>query len=141
MIHATTPKIDDTYNRDINKRRLGNFILLREYRNISISNKPPEEKVEEYLENLKDTPDTLMIRELKDLFDKAKKEIDNRRRNKTWRYWYEVYARFLDLHEEKYVNFALDRWRIDGIIKPVKEIALNSLSDSNEIYELKYENI
>ena len=134
-------KIDDTYNRDINKRRLGNFILLRESRNISISNKPPEEKVEEYLENLKDTPDTLMIRELKDLFDKAREEIDNRRRNKTWRYWYEVYERFLDLHEGKYVNFALDRWRVDGIIKPVKEVALNSLSDRNEIYELKYENI
>ena len=129
-------KIDDKDNRDINKRRLGNFILLRESQNIKISNKPPEKKVEEYLEDLRDTPNTLMIRELKELFDKAKKEIeDNGRRNRTRKYWYEVYARFLDLHEGKYVNFALDRWRVDGITNPVKEVALNSLSDSNTIYE------
>ena len=130
-------RIDDKDNRDVNKRRLGNFILLRESQNIKISNKPPEEKVEEYLEDLKDTPNTLMIRELKELFDKAKEEIeDNGRRNRTWRYWYEVYARFLDLHEEKYVNFALGRWRVDGITNPVKEVALNSLSDSNTIYKI-----
>ena len=134
-------EIYDTCTHDINKRRLGNFILLRESRNISISNKRPEEKVEKYFENVKDAPDTLMIRELKDLFDKAKEEIDKRRKNKTREYWRELYARFLDLHEEKYVNFALDRWRIDGITKPVKGVALNSLSDRNEIYELKYENI
>ena len=139
---ADTKRIDDKGNLDINKRRLGNFILLKEVLNIQMSNKPPEEKVEEYFESRTVTPNTLMIRELKDLFDKAKQEIDNRRRNKTWKYWYEVYARFLDLHEEKYVNFALDRWRIDGITKPVKEVALNSLlPDRNEIYELKYENV
>ncbi len=132
--------IDDKYNRDVNKRRLGNFILLRESVNKSMSNAPLEKKVEEkYFENIKDTPDTLMIRELRELFDKAKEEIDNRRRNKTWKYWYEVYARFLDLHEKKYVIFALDRWRVDGITKPVKEVTLNSLSDSNEIFKLKYQ--
>ncbi len=134
--------IDDKYNRDVNKRRLGNFILLRESVNKSMSNAPLEKKVEEkYFENIKDTPDTLMIRELRELFDKAKEEIDNRRRNKTWKYWYEVYARFLDLHEKKYVIFALDRWRVDGITKPVKEVTLNSLSDSNEIFKLKYKNV
>ena len=76
-----------------------------------------------------------MIRELKDLFDKAKEEIEHKRKNKTWRYWYEVYARFLDLHEEKYVNFALDRWRVEGINNPVKGVTLNSFSDSNEIFK------
>jgi uncharacterized protein with ParB-like and HNH nuclease domain len=134
--------IDEKYNRDVNKRRLGNFILLRESPNIRISDEPPQKKVEEYFKNITDVPDTLMIRELKDLFDKAKEEIEhNGRKNKTWKYWYEVYARFLDLHEEKYVNFALDRWRVDGITKPVKEVALNSLLDRNEIYQLKYKNV
>jgi uncharacterized protein with ParB-like and HNH nuclease domain len=56
------------------------------------------------------------------------------KRNRTWRYWCEVYARFFDLHEEKYANFALDRWRVDGITNPVQEVALNSLSDSNTIH-------
>ena len=79
--------INDKDNRDINKRRLGNFILLRESQNIKISNNPPQEKVKEYLENLKDAPDTLMIRELDALFDISIKEIDNKRKNKTRNYW------------------------------------------------------
>ena len=34
------------------------------------------------------------------------------------------------------MNFALDRWRVDGISNPVKAVVLNSLSKTNEIYEL-----
>ncbi|MDE3258373.1 MAG: DUF262 domain-containing protein [Gemmatimonadota bacterium] len=129
-------KFDDSENPDINKRRLGNFILLRALPNKRISNNPPEVKVESYLTNYSDVPETLMIRELKGLFDKAQEEIERNRTNKTWKYWYEVYSRFLDLHEEKYVNFALERWQVDGISHPVKGVALNSLSGRNEIYEL-----
>ncbi len=131
----TTKKIEDKGN----KRRLGNFILLKERVNQSMQDKPPEEKVIAYFRNIENAPDTRMIRELKCLFDKAKEEIEIERERKTKGYWYEVYARFLDLHEEKYVNFALDRWRVEGINKPVKEVTLNSLSGSNEIYRLKYE--
>ena len=129
-------KIDDSGNPDINKRRLGNFILLRALPNKSISNKPPEVKVERYLKNISDAPETMMIRELKELFDKAQDEIKRNRTNKTWKYWYEIYSRFLDLHEEKFVNFALERWRIDGLNHPVKAVGLNSLCSGNEIYEL-----
>ena len=131
--------INDKDNRHINKRRLGNFILLSESANISISNERPEEKVEKYFENIRDATEMLMIRELKDLFHKAKEEIEhNGRKNKTWKYWDLVYTKFLDLHEERYVNFALDRWRVEGINKPVKGVTLNSFSDSNEIFKLKY---
>ena len=129
-------KIADKGYPDVNKRRLGNFILLRALPNIRISNKPPEAKVEGYFDNVPDAPDTLMIRELKDFFDKAKSEIDSRRKNRTWRYWYEVYSRFLDLHEERYVNFALDRWRVDGISNSVNAVVLNSVRARNEIFEL-----
>ena len=128
--------INDKDNRHINKRRLGNFILLKEPVNQSMGKKPPEKKVMEYFKNIENAPDTRMIRELKDLFDKAKEEIEHDgRKNKTWKYWDLVYTRFLDLHEEKYVNFALDRWRVEGINKPVKEVTLNSLSGSNEIFK------
>ena len=133
--------IDDRLNRNVNKRRLGNFILLRERRNISIKNKPPEEKVDRlYFDDVTDPPDTLMVRELKGLFDKARGEIDTDRKRKTKQYWHEVYAKFLDLHEEKFVNFALHRWRVDGSTTPVIMVTLDSLSVKNEIYELKYDN-
>ena len=81
-----------------------------------------------------------MIRELDALFDISIKEIDNKRKNKTRNYWCAVYARFLDLHEEKYVDFAHARWRVDDIANPVERVTLNSLSDGNQIYELKYTN-
>ncbi len=124
---------------DVNKRRLGNFVLLRERINLSIQNTPPEEKVEKYFENIEDAPDTIMIRELKGLFYDAREELKRRGwKRKTRRYWYEVYAKFLDFHEEKYVNFALARWRVDGTSRPVKAVTLDSLSGTNEIYKLKY---
>lgn len=131
-------KIDDSGNPDVNKRRLGNFILLRALPNKRISNKPPEVKVESYLRNYSDMPETMMIRELKELFDKAQVEIERDRTNKTWKYWYVLYSRFLDLHEEKYINFALERWRVDGISHPVEGVVLNSVKrrNENEIYEL-----
>ena len=142
---ADTKRINDKGNLDRNKRRLGNFILLKPSVNLSMGKKPPEEKVMEYFRNIENAPDTRMIRELKELFDKAQEEIERRRKkiehsrtNKTWKYWYEVYARFLDLHEERYVNFALERWRVERINNRVKGVTLNSLSDSNEIFKLKY---
>lgn len=135
---ADTKRINDKGNLDRNKRRLGNFILLKESINLSMGKKSPEEKVPEYFRNTEKVPDTRMIRELKDLFDQAQEEIENneQRKNKTWKYWYLVYARFLDLHEERYVNFALERWRVEGIKNPVdKRVTLNSLSGSNEIFK------
>jgi len=131
--HAT--KFDDTHNLNVNKRRLGNFLLLKETINIKVSNKPPEEKVEQYFSDWKNAPNTLMIRELKSFFDKAKKEEDNMGwHRKTFNYWYNVYQRFMDKREEKMINFALKRWRVSGLGSKISEVSLDSLNSDNEIY-------
>ena len=129
-------RIQDNENSDVNKRRLGNFLLLKESLNIKVSNKPPEEKVNLYFDDWKNAPNTQMIRELKSFFDDAVKEesesYDWKRRTNT--YWLNVYKRFLDRREEKMVNFALKRWEVSGLKSNISEIALDSLGDQNEIW-------
>ncbi len=129
-------KIDDSDAPDINKRRLGNFLLLKESLNIKVSNKPPEEKVEEYFEDRLNDPNTLMIRELKDYFKQAKLKEEKSRawKRRTYNYWYKVYQRFLDKREEKMINFALERWRISELNGNISKVKLDSLDSRNEIY-------
>ena len=132
-------KIDDSNAPNVNKRRLGNFLLLKESLNIKVSNKPPQEKVDLYFADWKNAPNTLMIRELKDLFDKA---IEEEKISRNWSrkskeskvYWRNIYKRFLDKREEKMINFALKRWRVSGLRGNIPEVKLDSLNDKNEIY-------
>ena len=129
-------KIDDSNAPNVNKRRLGNFLLLKESLNIKVSNKPPEEKVGLYFADWKNAPNTLMIRELKDLFDEAIEEekISEGWLRRTSRYWYKVYQRFMDKREAKMINFALKRWRVSGLDSKISEVSLDSLNSENKIY-------
>ena len=45
-----------------------------------------------------------------------------------------------DLREQRLVNFALKRWNIEGLHKPIKRVKLNSFTDQNEIYSHRYMN-
>ncbi len=128
--------VNDEGDRDVNKRRLGNFILLMEVLNIKVSDHRPERKIEQYFEGTKEQPNTLMIRELLEDFKAATKYMDESGgyTRKVAGYWYSLYQHFMDLREQRMVNFALNRWRIDGAIRPVDEVTINSESDSNEIF-------
>ena len=129
-------RIEDWDNLDVNKRRLGNFLLLKENLNIKVSNNPPEDKVELYFNDWKNSPNTLMIRELKEFFELAeKKEVKSKKwRRKTTNYWLNVYKRFLDGREEKMINFALERWRVIGLNSNISKVRLDSLGSQNEIW-------
>ena len=132
-----TSKVDDSDYLDVNKRRLGNFMLLNEGLNLKVQDKPPEVKLDAYFKVENNDPDTRMIRELKKFFDEAKKEEDSKGwRRRTSNYWYNVYQRFLDKREEKMINFALDRWRVDELHKSISEVKLDSSSTRNEIYTI-----
>lgn len=129
--------INDEEKRDINKRRLGNFILLKESQNIKVSNARVEDKLHLYWEDRENDPNTLMIRKLKKLFEDAKTEVKGRRTRKTYKYWLELYQLFLDKREQKLVNFALKRWRVEELPEEskIKEVTINSfVADKNEVY-------
>ena len=130
-----TSKVNDSGNLNVNKRRLGNFMLLNKGLNLNVKDKPPDVKVDAYFKVENNVPNTLMIRELKKFFDEAKKDEDSKGwRRRTSNYWYNVYQRFLDKREEKMINFALERWRISELNGNIPEVKLDSLSDKNEIY-------
>ena len=123
-------KINVSHKLNINKRRLGNFLLLKQSINIKVSNKPPEEKVEEYFNDWRNDPNTLMIRELRLIFNKAKAEEEEikRRQRITSKYWCNVYQRFLDNREEKMINFALKRWKVSGLSINISKVSLARIS-------------
>jgi len=129
-------RIDDSKYLDVNKRRLGNFMLLNEGLNIKVSNLSPEYKIELYFDVDENTPNTLMIRELKGFFDKAEEEEETGWKRKTDRYWLRVYKRFFDKREQKMVNFALERWRVPSLDDNISEVRLDSLVEDNKIYTI-----
>ena len=128
--------VNDKNDLNINKRRLGNFIILMPMINISVGNHRIEDKVEKYFGNHKAQPNTNMIRLLKEDFDKAVQKIDDSRKytNKVKNYWYLVYQNFLDIREQHMINFAIKRWAVDGINRPVKSVVIDSERNDNEIF-------
>ncbi|MCY4313298.1 MAG: DUF262 domain-containing protein [Gammaproteobacteria bacterium] len=134
---SETSVIDDGDHRDVNKRRLGNFLLLNAGLNSAVSNKRIEEKIRLYFNIDKNTPNTLMSRELEEFFDKAVEE-ETRWKKRTKYYWHNVYKRFFDKREEKMINFALERWRVPDLDDNVSRVELDSLNpERNEIYSTK----
>jgi len=128
---------DDKEDLGINKRRLGNFIILMETINIKVSNHRIEKKIDDYFKYSKSQPNTLMIRELKEDFETAEKLINKSKvyKKKVKGYWFCVYEKFLDIREQRMVNFAIKRWAVEGIRRPVTEVILNSNSGNNEIFQ------
>lgn len=129
-------RLDDRLSINVNKRRLGNFLLLKEADNIRVSNRPPEEKVELYFN---EAPNTWMILKLKKFFDDSVKEEEVNWKRKTRNYWIKVYKRFFDQREEEMINFALERWRVPELKDNISKVKLNSLRCNNLIYDLVYE--
>lgn len=129
--------IDDGHNRNINKRRLGNFVLLSAEINRDVGKKRPEIKVERYFEHTKLQPDTLMIRELKQDFDEAREAVDvsGKYKRQVKSYWYSIYQKFLDIREQRLVNFAIKRWGVDGIFQPVESVIIDSDREENELFK------
>ena len=126
--------IDDSKHLDVNKRRLGNFLLLNEGLNITVGKKRIEEKIELYFDIEKNTPNTLMIRELEEFYKKAI-EDEGAWGRRTSNYWLNIYKRFFDMREEKMINFALDRWRVSSLDDNISEVRLDSLGSDNQIYK------
>ncbi|MEL0638614.1 DUF262 domain-containing protein [Marinomonas sp. TI.3.20] len=129
--------IVDKDGLDINKRRLGNFIILMETINIKVSDDPIEKKIEDYFKDSKAQPNTLMIRELKQDFEKAVNITNESQEytNKVKGYWRLVYQTFFDIREERMVNFAIKRWSVSGLKKTVSKVEINSRFETNEIFK------
>ena len=124
--------------QQINKRRLGNFVLLEPMINQSVSNSRVEDKINKYFDESRALSSHVqMLQELKKIYEEAEKEIKKLGRiKKTWKYWLELYTLFFDQREAKLVNFALKRWAVPYPGWEECDVSIDSSRDSNEIYEL-----
>lgn len=132
--------LDDSLHPNVNKRRLGNFILLKQGLNIKVSNDPVKEKVNQYRIDSKEDLNTRMLLETSKIYDQECKKEKEKWSRKTSNFFINVNIHMLDKREEKMVNFALDRWRVNELNKKVLEVKIDSFKNTNEVFELKYDN-
>lgn len=128
--------VDDDI-KHVNKRRLGNFVLLKEGQNKGEGKRPVQEKVVNY-KDLGPESDTYMLPEIKDIYDKSVEFVENElgRKNKISNYWLDVYQKMFDLREEKLVSFALERWEVEELNEKVdpEKLVIDSFTEWNEVY-------
>jgi hypothetical protein len=131
-----TTATDD--EEDILKRRLGNFVLLREGPNKSVKQKPIQEKIREGYSS-QQTSELYQIQELDQFIEQAKSFVWDERgwQRRTTAFWYELYQKFLDLREEKLVNFALERWSVDQLPDEPARLNIDSFEAYNEIFAFR----
>ncbi len=112
---------------DVNKRRLGNFVLLRPSLNKSIKDSPLYDKLIEYKSNTHKYLTPRSLSELEILYGPEKVSL------KEEAYTKELLLEFLDKREMKLLTFALKRWGVGNS----KKIKVNSLSGETRIYILE----
>jgi hypothetical protein len=112
---------------DVNKRRLGNFVLLRPSINKSIKDAPLYNKLIEYKGNSHKYLTPRSLSELEILYgtdNVNKKELV---------YNTNFVIEFLDKREEKLINFALKRWGFNNS----KKVKIDSLTDDDKVYKFE----
>ena len=126
--------INDKDAPDINKRRLGNFLLLEQGVNRRVGDDRVEVKINAgYFKGDKGDviAKTEMARELPEMYVSSKGEWDDKYERKVKNYWHGLYGSFFDKREQEMINFALKRWGVDGVKKPVERVEINSSMEEN----------
>ena len=112
-IWARANKADDFGGACVEKRRMGNFVLLGMSDNIVNKDKDIKDKIDEMQSNKADTS-LLQVNELPMLYDEGRALLEKRWQRKGKNYYKELSQYIDDRREEKIIRFALDRWRVDG---------------------------
>lgn len=123
---------------DINKRRLGNFVLVREGTNKGAGNQPVQEKIQAGYAR-QDTNELYQLGELEEFLEEARSFVAGTlgRERRTFKYWYQLYQKLFDVREERLVNFALRRWGVEGVPGESGRVTINSFNGGNEIFQIE----
>jgi len=128
--------LDDKNNLHINKRRLANFALLEGPLNKSAQAKPIDEKLKGFCAHGRpDHPNLKMLHELNGLYVEANKRPKESRTKEPDEKLHE-YTKFFDSREEKLVNFALTRWKVEYPGHKDKTVTIDSFNERNEVYKV-----
>lgn len=116
-----------TEEDDVNKRRLGNFVLLRPSVNRSIKDAPLYNKLIEYKGNSHKYLTPRSLSELEILYGIENVDL------KAHVYTKDFIIKFLDKREEKLLTFALKRWGVGNF----KKIKLDSFTNESKIFKFE----
>lgn len=106
---------NNRYQDQLTKRRLGNFVLLEMGINIASQDLDIEEKLVVY-SNPDQPTDLQQVRLLEKDAEMALQEVENIHARYTKNRYYDLYSQICNWQEERFVEFALRRWSIDGFI-------------------------
>jgi hypothetical protein len=123
--------------QEFNKRRLGNFVLLKEGLNkglgkIRIEKKLKELRTRSFGTGLK--PELLQVDEMQGVFDRIYNAHNSSGSRHVQSFWLRIYEEFLDVRETSLVNFALIRWQMGS---ENTEVKISSDTESKELYSIK----
>jgi hypothetical protein len=119
---------DEQSNLDVNKRRLGNFVLLTPSLNKSVQKDPIYIKLNSYIESAAKYSVHRSLGELSKLYGEEILTLQEEG------YTRENIVSFLDRREKQLIKFALKRWGIDNKEKEL-DFEINSLKeDSDKVY-------
>jgi len=119
------------------KKRLGNFVLLRKGINSRAGDVSIKEKIDIYSDdNRKST--LQMVINVKSYYKQAVDFVEEvrGRKNKTNEYYYELYKKLNDLNEEKMVNFALERWGLESEENHIVKIDSFENRDDEAVFQI-----
>ncbi|GAB1264890.1 DUF262 domain-containing protein [Aurantivibrio infirmus] len=108
--HAIEASPDIAKKVSFNKRRLGNFTLLRRSQNSKFKDKEIEEKVKLFGNN-----DLKLNADMENLFEEADSSLKSRWTNNVVGRQVDLYTVFLDKLEQRYIDFALREWSLEPI--------------------------
>lgn len=137
-IWARKHRIKDFTEDHMQKRRLGNFVLMELRENIKAGKKGIREKIR-LLRDRNTVSELIQVDELDELYSLAEKSInpdDKRRRTKN--YYLDLSTKLNDLREIELIEFALTTWHIEGD-DPTVFLGVDSFtrSNNNEKYLMK----
>lgn len=119
-IWASKNRISKFPEDHIQKRRLGNFVLLGLGLNIQNQDKDIDVKINLMNEKNNNNADSnyslIQVKELNDYYTKSVEYLKNEQNNsnKTDHYYYRISKKINDLRETDLIRFALKRWSFDG---------------------------
>lgn len=115
-VWAAKNREEDFPASHIEKRRLGNFVLMGLSKNIQLQNGDVEDKVDELINNESSLIKLRQISVLSELLSESKLYVQDKIGNqrKTKNYFKNLSTRINDQRETEMISFALERWALPG---------------------------
>lgn len=134
-IWAQTNRDKEFPSDHLEKRRLGNLVLMGLNDNKKRSDKDIPIKIDELKQKSKDgTTDMIQVGQLNHFFDQAKeyfKKENKWQRGLKKNYYKELSMKINDLREKEMIEFALKRWQIEGE-NPNVDFKIDSFNKTEE---------